>query len=345
MFFTLAWALGLIGVFAAGYGVTYLVVGVLSKIATMIKGTSLQRSVFITKNEIDIRCVAGGIIVVVLVLRLWFDVGWEWSNTVGIVLTVLGVLVGLFTFLLNDPKNHSRTETKHTPTDTQTRQESERARHKHQPEHQAGVYEVQRKQQEPERARHKHQTEHQARVYEIQRKQAEIKAIKDDLFSLFGISDNRNQKREKLLRDVLNRFFRANDIFVREAFELVIQENDGIVERIEGIIEVDRYQYLVEMKWRKEPLGTQEVSLHLVRLFNRSHPGGIFMSNSEFTQPAITTCKEALSQKVVILCELEEIVTLLEQNGSLKDFLKAKITAAVVDKNPLFKPLSQPHKI
>jgi len=99
------------------------------------------------------------------------------------------------------------------------------------------------------------------------------------------------------------------------------------------------------MKWWNEPLSTQEVSPHLIRIFNRGYPGGILITNSEFTQPAITIFEEALSEKIVVLCELEEIVTLLEWGGSLKDFLKAKIDAAVVDKNPLFKPLSYPRKI
>jgi hypothetical protein len=92
------------------------------------------------------------------------------------------------------------------------------------------------------------------------------------------------------------------------------------------------------MKWWKQPLGTQEVAPHLVRIFNRGTPGGIFISNSRFTQPAIDTYKEALTKKTVVLCELEEIVNLLERRGSLKVFLIAKITAAAIDKNPLVKP-------
>jgi hypothetical protein len=94
------------------------------------------------------------------------------------------------------------------------------------------------------------------------------------------------------------------------------------------------------MRWCKEPLGAQEVAPHLGRVFDRGYPGGILMTNSNFTQPAITSCREALSRSIVVLCELEEIVALLEGNGSLKDFLKAKIAAAVADKNPLFKPLN-----
>ena len=78
----------------------------------------------------------------------------------------------------------------------------------------------------------------------------------------------------------------------------------------------------------------------LVKVFNRGHAGGILISNSGFTQPAITTCKDALSQRIIVLCELEEVVKLLERQSSLQELIKSKIRAAVVDKQPLYKPLS-----
>jgi hypothetical protein len=39
------------------------------------------------------------------------------------------------------------------------------------------------------------------------------------------------------------------------------------------------------------------------------------------------------------MCELEEIVKLLEQQSDLAAFLKGKIQAAIIDKNPFYKPL------
>jgi len=124
---------------------------------------------------------------------------------------------------------------------------------------------------------------------------------------------------------------------IREAFELIGQENEGVVEQIDGVVEIDGHMYLVEMKWWKEKLGTADVSPHLVKVFNRGHAGGILISNSGYTQPAISTCKEALSQKIIVLCELEEIVQVLERQSSLQEFLKSKITAAVIYKQPFHK--------
>jgi len=194
-----------------------------------------------------------------------------------------------------------------------------------------------RMKQEVEKEREKHQREHQERIQALAHKQAELADIKNELFSLFGLPDSASQRRGKLLESVLNRLFRADDILVREAFALTGQEGEGVIEQIDGVIEIDGTIYLVEMKWWKEPLGTAEVSPHLVKVFNRGHAGGILISNSGFTQPAITTCKEALSQKIIVLCELEEIVRLMERQGSLQELIRSKIRASVIEKQPLHK--------
>ena len=155
------------------------------------------------------------------------------------------------------------------------------------------------------------------------------------------MADHQRQRRGKLLESILNRLFKTDEILIREAFELIGQENEGVVEQVDGVVEINGYIYLVGMKWWKEPLGTADVSPHLVKVFNRGHAGGLLISNSGFTQPAVTTCKEALSQKIIILCELEELVKLLERQGSLQELIKSKVRAAVVDKQPLHKPFDQ----
>jgi restriction endonuclease Mrr len=92
------------------------------------------------------------------------------------------------------------------------------------------------------------------------------------------------------------------------------------------------------MKWWNEPLGVGDVSQHLVRVFYRDCARGIFISTSGYTQPAISTCRDALQKSVVVLCNLEEIV-LCWREGNLKDFFRAKISAAIIHKNPLHEPL------
>ena len=70
-------------------------------------------------------------------------------------------------------------------------------------------------------------------------------------------------------------------------------------------------------------------------LFSRADARGIFISNSEFTGPAVETVREAINQKTCILCELKEIVLALENDIDLADLFKQKIDAALTYKQPL----------
>ena len=71
-----------------------------------------------------------------------------------------------------------------------------------------------------------------------------------------------------MLEGVLNRLFKAEDILIREAFEVRDDgPSAGTIKQIDGAIELDRRVYLVEMKWWSGPLGRGEVASHLVRIF------------------------------------------------------------------------------
>lgn len=189
---------------------------------------------------------------------------------------------------------------------------------------------------ERKKEKKKRQEEYLARLRKAEAKKAELAKIKEELFTLF--SEENPQKRGKQLEAVLNRLFRAYDISVSEAFTIK-EPGKGIIAQIDGAIEVGGHLYLVEMKWWKEPLGKTEVSPHITDIFVRGHAGGMLISASGFTEGALTVYRDALPHKVAFLCELEEIVSLLEQNHDLNSFLKEKIQAATIHKNPLYKPL------
>jgi len=191
---------------------------------------------------------------------------------------------------------------------------------------------------EREKERQQRQKVHEAKVAKIQRRNDERAAIRKALFALFG--ETNPQKRGKALEGILNRLFKVEEILIREAFTLRGSEGEGIVEQIDGVVEIESHVYLVEMKWWNEPLGVGDVSSHIVRLFGRGDARGIFISSSGYTEPAVTTCKDALHQKVVVLCKLEEIVQLLDSEASLRELLKDKVRAAIVEKNPLFSKAS-----
>jgi restriction system protein len=177
-----------------------------------------------------------------------------------------------------------------------------------------------------------------AKADQARKRSEEFAAVKQQLFAVFG--EPNPYKRGKALETALNRYFRFSDILVTEAITLKGEEGAGIVEQIDGVVELKSALYLTEMKWEAEPLGPDKVAPHLVRVFNRSMTGGIFISYSGYTAAAIRQCKEALRDKVIVLCKLEELVRALEQERDLKQFLHAKIEAAVIHKNPLFTPPS-----
>jgi len=156
--------------------------------------------------------------------------------------------------------------------------------------------------------------------------------IKQDFSSLFAITNP--QKRGSMLEGVLNRFFGASGVLIREAFARTGDSGTGILEQIDGAIEVDGHIYLVETKWHSQPIGVEGVSQHIVRVASRGDCRGIFVSESGFTGPAIEICKDALKDMVFVLCTLEEMVMLLERDGSFEDLLKTKVQSAMLDKNP-----------
>lgn len=190
---------------------------------------------------------------------------------------------------------------------------------------------------ERERERQQRLQKEQAERERLRKRLESIESLKQDLFSLFALTNA--HARGKALEDVLNRLFKAFDIGVRESFVLVGDCAEGIVEQIDGVIEMDGNLYFVEMKWWKTPLGKPEIAEHLVRVYHRAEGRAIIISASDFTGPAVTTCKEALQQKVVVLCTLQEVVLLLESRADLKAFLKEKINNAIIERNPFHRPL------
>lgn len=163
------------------------------------------------------------------------------------------------------------------------------------------------------------------------------KKVKQDLYNLFSEQDA--QKRGKLLEAVLNELFKCYEISIREAFTIKGNCDEGIIEQIDGLVELDGHLYLVEMKWWNSNLGVNEIAPHLVRLHGRGRQvRGLFISYTDFTAPAITECRSALAGgAVLILATLEELVLLLDRGGDLKVWLRKKTEAALVHKNPLHK--------
>lgn len=194
-----------------------------------------------------------------------------------------------------------------------------------------------RMQQERDAERQIRMRESEKRLQRIRERREAIEALRQDLYSLFTEDDP--QSRGTTLEGVLNRLFAINGILVRESFRRTGEYGKGVIEQIDGVVELEGEIYLVEMKWLENSVGVDDVSRHLVRIYHRGFSRGIFISATEFSQAALDICIEALQKTVVILCTLEEVVRLLEQEGNLAELLKAKVQTAIIDKQPFKKVL------
>jgi len=187
---------------------------------------------------------------------------------------------------------------------------------------------------EREQERKQRQAVYNAAVEAKQRANEERQALKTKLYRLFAETDP--YKRGKQLETALNDLFAAAGFLIREAFTIK-KDGDGIVEQIDGVVEIDGSVYLVEMKWWHKPIGRQEIAPHLVSVYGRGDVGGIFISYSGYSSAAVEDARTGLSQKVFVLTELHEIVEVLEREEDLKAMFKEKINRAKTDKNPFFK--------
>ena len=194
-----------------------------------------------------------------------------------------------------------------------------------------------RMKQEKENIQSKHSENYAKKIDAIKKRAELIDNVKNDFYSLFSITNP--QERGKKLEGVLNSLFSIHNILVREAFARKGDSGEGIIEQIDGVIEIDNQIYLVEMKWKKDKIGSEDIYAHLGRIYHRSSAHGIFISASGFSDSGIIASKEALlKQAILILTDLEEFLKIFENNLDLKQYLKTKIQNAIIDKNPYSKP-------
>jgi restriction system protein len=186
---------------------------------------------------------------------------------------------------------------------------------------------------EQERKQRIAQETKKAKAQESQRE--ELQEVKRSFFSLFGEKDP--YKRGKSLEAVMNRYFKVSGILVTEAITLTRESGSGVIEQIDGVIQLRGQLFLVEVKWEQKTLGRDKVSSHLVRVFSRGFAGGIFISYSDYSAAAYDDCKEALRDKVIVLCRLDELVHALEEEIDLNEILRQKLDAAIISKEPFFR--------
>ena len=146
------------------------------------------------------------------------------------------------------------------------------------------------------------------------------------------------QQRGKALEALFNELCRIEGILVREAFTMSSEAAGGVEEQVDGVISLEGEIYLVEMKYLAAPVGADHLGRFVSRVFLHTDARGLLLSASGFTEPAVEQCRFALTQKTVILCDLKEILVVLEGDQTLPDYLQRKVRAAIIDRRPLTRP-------
>lgn len=189
--------------------------------------------------------------------------------------------------------------------------------------------------QEREADQRTQQAARQAATERAAQRRHQCQDLYSRLTALF--SDTDAHRRGLTLEKILHEVFSIDGVLIREAF--VLRSEDGqAVEQIDGAIELDGAQYLVEMKWWAKPLGIDAVSRHLVGVYGRGDGRGLFISASGFTPPAVLECEKVLAQRVVVLAELQELVILLERGENVAQWLREKVRGATMQRKPLTRP-------
>ena len=180
-----------------------------------------------------------------------------------------------------------------------------------------------------EKGEKERQQREEERVKTLEEYRKVRRKVRSELIALQQETNTR--KRGIRLEEILNRLFKNEKILVREAFTIKGEHAEGIIQQIDGAIEVNSHLYLVEMKWWKSPLGPGDVSQHVMRLFSRSSVRGIFISASGYTDAAVIEIKRALRDKIIVLFTLKELVLLLEGEDSFESLLKSKVEAVQLE--------------
>ena len=170
---------------------------------------------------------------------------------------------------------------------------------------------------------------YERRLRSVERERRALEELKRGVYRVFALPE---KVRGPALAAALPRLFEHFAIPARGPF--VITPGGG-----SGPVDFEGETYLVELRWQSGPVDAQDIAGHFVRVYSSPELGGLFISASGFTPEAIAQCVHALGERTCLLCELEELIGVLDAGADLGEFLAKKILAARRHKNPLVRPI------
>jgi Restriction endonuclease len=141
----------------------------------------------------------------------------------------------------------------------------------------------------------------------------EIEGLRQEFIRLQTADDR--QKRGKALELLLNAFFALFDLEPRLAYNLER-------EQIDGSLSFDTDDYIVEARWREEPVDRGDVDIFAAKVRRKGKNAvGLFVSVSGFTKPALDQYQEATP---FIVMDGTDLYLALDQRVRLDDLIKSK---------------------
>ena len=133
--------------------------------------------------------------------------------------------------------------------------------------------------------------------------------------------------------DWLNDLFQIHGVAVRSQF-VRATENGTRLEQVDGAIQIDFRLFLVEAKWRQDPLSKDDIANHLLGVEQRAEVGGIVIAVNGFEKSAIEAARDLLARRIEILVTVDELLAVIESGQDLSEYLRYRVRRAQLDRDP-----------
>jgi restriction endonuclease Mrr len=172
------------------------------------------------------------------------------------------------------------------------------------------------------REQQKRRQQAQSRAKEVQGFRDELAKVNSEFLVLCRLIDLTPQERGFRLERLFFELLRINE------FEFTRPYRTGGGEQIDGHFRFDKFDYLVEAKWEKDPVKQADVSIFDGKIRGKAQSTrGFFLSMSAFDENAIT--KFSGDSPRIIFMGGEDFALILDGSHLLFDAIKAKVDALV----------------
>lgn len=137
------------------------------------------------------------------------------------------------------------------------------------------------------------------------------------------------QNRGYLLEDLFVRIFGLHDLSVIGSF----RRNDG-AEQIDGAFRLDSWHYLVECRWRKDPIDERQLDGLLGQIGRSGHQTmGLFLAINGFSKNVAPLLKQNPAKRIILMDGYDLRCVLARQIG-LRALIESKIEALNLKSEP-----------